>query len=877
MDRRRALRGQRHLRWPTPRRPRHRCPAWRSTTPPTRAGRSTCPGRPPPTTSVSPATSSTAAPPRALTCCRTLGAVTSLHRRHGRHRHPLLLRGLRPRRGRQRGRQVAEVLGRGARQPGTGRAHGPCRPRGGTGQVALSWSANAEPDDLAGYNLYRDGVKVNGSPAHRHDASPTPAAPPPPPTPTASQRSTPTATRARSPRRCPPRPPRPATPRPPRCPQALRPAAARGRWRFPGPPTPSPTWPATTSTATGSRSTRAPLTATPSPTPAAPTAPPTPTGSRPSTPHGNESAQSAPSSATTAAAPPPPSDASTGFETGTDGATPRSRLDALRRPPARRVRQRAGQGRRAVRLDPGTDAAAYAGVCETASAGMTADGAEMRFWVYFDTTNQSATARRHAAPATAECSPFGSTRRQHRRLRRHEPHRHRLHHRRLHARSAPTRPAGPSSASSTTSPAQTYTLSKRASATDPWTQLKAAGAPATTSRSGARTPSPPPTALCSAPTRTPTCGSTTCAYADAASSDGDTTPPTAPAALARRRPPRRPGRRDRPVLGRRHRQRRRHRLPALPRHRAGRLRRADDARQRHQLHRRHRRDRHPLLLRGRRPRRRRQRVREVARGLSHGAGQPRAGRTLGPRRHRRHRPGLPLPGPPTPRATWPATTSTATASRSTPRPSPPRPSPTPAARPPPPTPTASLPSTPTATRARQSAPVSATTAAGTDTTPPAVPSVLAATGGTGQVSLYLVGQRRVRPGRLRPVSRRGQGQRTPITATCFTDTGRAAGTTYTYRLAAVDTHGNASAQSAAVSATTARPAAGPLDLRRTFETAPTGRASPPPGPLRCSAARRVRQRARQERARSPAGSRARARQPTRACETSTAGMIGERR
>ena len=81
--------------------------------------------------------------------------------------------------------------------------------------------------------------------------------------------------------------------------------------------------------------------------------------------------------------------------------------------------------------------------------------------------------------------------------------------------------------------AQTYTLSKRASATDPWTQLKAAGAAtATPSRCAAPTPSPPPTARSGAAWAARSCGSTTWPTPSAASPSADTTPPTAPAGLA---------------------------------------------------------------------------------------------------------------------------------------------------------------------------------------------------------------------------------------------------------------------------------------------------------------------------------------------------------
>ena len=89
-----------------------------------------------------------------------------------------------------------------------------------------------------------------------------------------------------------------------------------------------------------------------------------------------------------------------------------------------------------------------------------------------------------------------------------------------------------------------------------------------------------------------------------------------------------------------------------------------------------------------------------------------------------------------------------------------------------------------------------------DNTPPAVPSGLAAVGGTEQVDLSwsanseadLAGYNLYRNG--------VKVNTTPITATTYVDTGLVDGTTYTYRLSAVDTDGNESAQSGAVSATT---------------------------------------------------------------------------
>ena len=62
-------------------------------------------------------------------------------------------------------------------------------------------------------------------------------------------------------------------------------------------------------------------------------------------------------------------------------------LDALGHPPARRVRHRPRQERHAVGLDPGPTTAAVAGV--STPAVMTSDGAEYRFWVYADTANEN--------------------------------------------------------------------------------------------------------------------------------------------------------------------------------------------------------------------------------------------------------------------------------------------------------------------------------------------------------------------------------------------------------------------------------------------------------------------------------------------------------
>ena len=158
---------------------------------------------------------------------------------------------------------------------------------------------------------------------------------------------------------------------------------------------------------------------------------------------------------------------------------PDPRLDGLRRSPARRVRHRPRQERHAVGLGhrdprpPPTPVSARA-----RSDGMTANGAEVRFWAYFDTTNQYRSLRRLRAARTADRASLRPVLQQRPDLRLHQPRRQpqRLHHQRLHLGGHLRHRLDRSSASSTTSRAQTYTLSKRASATDPWTPLKAAGA-----------------------------------------------------------------------------------------------------------------------------------------------------------------------------------------------------------------------------------------------------------------------------------------------------------------------------------------------------------------------------------------------------------------
>ncbi len=117
------------------------------------------------------------------------------------------------------------------------------------------------------------------------------------------------------------------------------------------------------------------------------------------------------------------------------------------------------------------------------------------------------------------------------------------------------------------------------------------------------------------------------------------------------------------------------------------------------------------------------------------------------------------------------------------------------------------------TYANRSAPSSpAVTATPTDLTPPVVPAGLVATRGDGQVALSWTANPETDVASYR-VLRDGVEVATVTGATTYTDTGLVNDRTYSYRLAAVDTHGNRSANSAAVAAT-------PTDL--TPPATPTG-------------------------------------------------------
>ena len=177
---------------------------------------------------------------------------------------------------------------------------------------------------------------------------------------------------------------------------------------------------------------------------------PTPTPSRPSTPTATRARASAPSRRRTASGARTPFDGT--FETGTDGAAS-SGAWTLSGTPQRREydNMRAKNGTLSAWIQ-GPATAAYAGVVETASAGMTSNGAEERFWLYADTTNQIRFVNGANASTTLWAAGFRLEHRRHDRRLHDERRRHRLHARTPTPPSAPTRPAGPSSASSTTSP-----------------------------------------------------------------------------------------------------------------------------------------------------------------------------------------------------------------------------------------------------------------------------------------------------------------------------------------------------------------------------------------------------------------------------------------
>ena len=144
----------------------------------------------------------------------------------------------------------------------------------------------------------------------------------------------------------------------------------------------------------------------------------------------------------------------------------RPRLDALGHPAARRVRHRPRQERHACRAGSRARPPPPSPASRPPSV-MTSDGAEYRFWVYADTANEN-----------RYVSDTGSVFEL--RLEHHRPGRSSTPSAPPPATpptptppSAPTRPAGPSTASCSTSRADTYTLSKRAAAADAWTPLKA--------------------------------------------------------------------------------------------------------------------------------------------------------------------------------------------------------------------------------------------------------------------------------------------------------------------------------------------------------------------------------------------------------------------
>ena len=254
---------------------------------------------------------------------------------------------------------------------------------------------------------------------------------------------------------------------------------------------------------------------------------------------------------------------------------PRPGLDALRRPPARRVRQRARQERRAVGLDPGTDRRHLRGCLrdrlrrhdrQRRRAALLAllrhhqpvprpldDFARRRRPTARSSSSSPTTARSTSAP-TATGNPT-ATRRPTLHLGGHVrdrldrvPHRLRLHGRRpdLHAVQARQRHR----------PLDAAQGRRRCRLRHPVPRHE---------HDHRR-----PTALLFRAYQNANLWLDDVRFADQRHRRTATPRrPRAPLSLAGRRPPRRPGRRDRPVLDRRHRQRRRHRLQALPRHLPG--------------------------------------------------------------------------------------------------------------------------------------------------------------------------------------------------------------------------------------------------------------------------------------------------------------------
>jgi hypothetical protein len=258
---------------------------------------------------------------------------------------------------------------------------------GGAKQVALSWSANIEAD-LSGYDVFRDGTKVNGAPLT-----------------------------------------------------------------------------ATTFTDTG----RADATTYAYRVAAVDT-------------NGNTSVQCAAVSATTDAGTPPPAGGGpvdNGFESGTDGSVLASPPWGANGSPQHREydNTRAKTGSMSAWIQ-GPTTAANAGAYETATGGMSAAGSEMTFWIYLDTTTQSRLVDEYAPGVAGADRAFSLQFAGNGAI---NVLTDRVGNPNGYTTSAYT-PVGTYAIGWTQYrivydfASQTYTLSKRAAATDPWTQLKATGA-----------------------------------------------------------------------------------------------------------------------------------------------------------------------------------------------------------------------------------------------------------------------------------------------------------------------------------------------------------------------------------------------------------------